>query len=246
MWDVGVDEAGRGPVLGPLVVAACAIPSSDVPMLVGMGVKDSKDLSAKRRQEIEVWFEEQSIRRGWKKCVVKCTPERIDMALQSDGLNWMEVRAFGESIVGLEIQAGLNITNDACDVNPERFTQRISNQLPSWPWVGSAMNSFHKADENFPIVSMASILAKEERDRCIASLAKEIGQSIGSGYPADPNTKNALHLLIDDNGMHNDVRWGWATATRFWSNNCKGDAPVRGTTRTTQQSLFDHDDASIS
>jgi len=246
MWEVGVDEAGRGPVLGPLVVAACAIPSSDIPMLIEMGVKDSKDLSAKRRHELELWFEEQSSKRGWKKSLVNCTPERIDMALQSDGLNWLEVRAFGESIIGLQIETSLNITNDACDVNAERFTQRISNQLPSWPWLDSTMNSFHKADENFAIVSMASILAKEERDRCIQHLASEVGQSIGSGYPSDPNTKNALHLLIDNDGMHHDVRWGWATATRFWSNNCRGDPPVRGQSSTVQQSLFDHDDASIS
>lgn len=246
MWEVGVDEAGRGPVLGPLVVAACAVPASDICMLTDMGVKDSKDLSAKKRNELESWFDEQSHVRGWKKSVVNCTPERIDMALLSDGLNWLEVRAFSEAIVGLELQASLNITNDACDVNAERFNQRISNRLPSWPWDDSGMNSYHKADENFAVVSMASILAKEERDRCIVELAKNIGQSVGSGYPSDPNTKNALHLLINNEGMHNDVRWGWATATRFWSNNCNGDVPVRGMSRTIQRSLFDQDDASIS
>ena len=246
MWEIGVDEAGRGPVLGPLVVASCAIPREDIPLLKEIGVKDSKYLSSKRRKEIEEWFNEQSQTRGWKKFLVNCTPKRIDMALMADGLNWLEVRAFGEALTGLELRERVNITNDACDVNEMRFTQRISEQLQSWPWRDSQMQSFHKADEHYPIVSMASILAKEERDRCIAELASSIGQPIGSGYPSDPNTKKALPLFISDDGIHDDVRWGWATATRFWSENCKGDVPVRGAPRTVQHSLFDQDDASIS
>ena len=246
MWEIGVDEAGRGPVLGPLVVAACAIPTKDIPLLKAIGVKDSKYLSSKRRKEIETWFNEQAEERGWKKSLTNCTPRRIDTALMADGLNWLEVRAFGEALTGLQIRESVNITNDACDVNEQRFTQRISDQLLTWPWKDSQMQSFHKADERFPIVSMASILAKEERDRCIAELAAMIGQSVGSGYPSDPNTKNALHLLISNEGIHEDVRWGWATATRYWNNNCIGDVPVRGAPRTVQHSLFDEDDASIS
>ena len=246
MWEIGVDEAGRGPVLGPLVVAACAVPRKDIPLLKSMGVKDSKYLSSKRRKEIETWFNEQADVRGWKKSLINCTPKRIDMALMADGLNWLEVRAFGEALTALDLRESVNITNDACDVNEQRFTQRISDQLLTWPWENSQMQSFHKADEHFPIVSMASILAKEERDRCIAELSANIGHSVGSGYPSDPNTKNALHLLISDKGIHEDVRWGWATATRYWSNNCTGDVPIRGAPRTVQHSLFDEDDASIS
>ena len=70
MWEIGVDEAGRGPVLGPLVVASCAIPREDIPLLKEIGVKDSKYLSSKRRKEIEAWFNEQSQTRGWKKFLV--------------------------------------------------------------------------------------------------------------------------------------------------------------------------------
>ena len=66
MWTVGVDEAGRGPVIGPLVVGAVALPTADLGMLLQQGVKDSKDLTHKKRNELVNWFHEQSKQRGWK------------------------------------------------------------------------------------------------------------------------------------------------------------------------------------
>ena len=56
MITIGVDEAGRGPVIGPLVVCSVAIPQDDHKLLTDYGVKDSKDLSAAKREEIRQWF----------------------------------------------------------------------------------------------------------------------------------------------------------------------------------------------
>ena len=62
---VGLDEAGRGPVLGPLVVGICSIPKADLPLLEQQGVRDSKELKPARRAEIEAWFQQQSEQEGW-------------------------------------------------------------------------------------------------------------------------------------------------------------------------------------
>lgn len=235
---VGIDEAGRGPVLGPLVIAACGIPEEEYELLIQAGVKDSKDLSPKRRDELEAWFFEQTEHKGWVASIVSCTPERIDLAMLDDGLNWLEVRGFSEAINELPFREDTHILADACDVNPQRFTDRISERIEGWPWSNSTMTSEHKADLNHPIVGMASILAKQERDRQIERLKLETGIEVGSGYPGDPKTKAALQHLINQTGIHDEVRWGWATVRRFWEANRKGDLPVRGQQRTKQQRLF--------
>ena len=95
---VGMDEAGRGPVLGPLVIGICAVPVDAEPLLISMGVKDSKDLSPKKRQRIEAWFWEQCDKEGWFGTTVVIQPERIDQALQQQGLNWLEVEGFQEAL----------------------------------------------------------------------------------------------------------------------------------------------------
>ena len=95
---VGVDEAGRGPVLGPLVVGICCIPAQDEHLLVDAGVKDSKDLSRVRRRELEAWFHDMVVQRGWYGATVSLDAETIDMALQGEGLNWLEVDGFREAL----------------------------------------------------------------------------------------------------------------------------------------------------
>ena len=235
---VGLDEAGRGPVLGPLVVGICAIPETDIALLEEQGVRDSKDLKPARRAEIERWFNQQCSARNWFGTTVTLGAERIDMALQDQGLNMLEVEGFQEAIELLPAKRNVSIMADACDVNADRFTQRIQSGLTDWPWPKSNMSSEHKADSNHLVVAMASILAKEERERSMAWMQERIGQPIGSGYPSDPATKSALDHLCQQAGIDVDVRWGWATIERFWNENRQGDVPRRGQRRTEQQRLF--------
>ena len=243
---IGLDEAGRGPVLGPLVIGVCGIPDGAADLLLSQGVKDSKHLSAKKRHELEQWFHEQPVDDGWFGTTVSIQPETIDHALQNQGLNWLEVDGFREAILELPRRSQLHIVADACDVNAERFTQRITDGLAGWPWKESTMMSEHKADERHPVVSMASILAKEERDRAMRAMSERIGFNLGSGYPADPATKASLDRLVLQCGIDEQVRWGWATVERFWKENRSGDVPVRGVQRTKQQRLFQEDASRIS
>lgn len=243
---VGIDEAGRGPVLGPLVFGICSVPISDEHLLMEQGVKDSKMLSRKKRQDIEQWFWSEGKKRGWYGTTISHSPERIDLALQDKGLNWLEVEGFREALHALPVQTDLSVIADACDVNAERFTQRICDGLDGWPWPNTTLTSEHKADDNHLIVAMASILAKEERDRAVARLGETTGVVVGSGYPSDPTTKQALHHLCTQETIHDGVRWGWATTERFWKNHREGDVPVRGHLRTVQRTLFEDDSTRIS
>ena len=209
---IGVDEAGRGPVIGPLVVCAFASKSQD--LLKELGVKDSKFLSKKKRNEL---FE---ILSKMKHSVIICSPERIDI---SPNLNSLEVELFAEALA--EMPEG-SIMLDACDVNEERFAQNVSKLSER------ECSAEHKADENHPEVSAASIVAKVTRDRIIDQLKEEIGFDIGSGYPSDPKTKLAVAELVKGELPHDCLRWSWKTV----ENAMGRTPPLRKDSR--QQTLF--------
>ena len=235
----GVDEAGRGPVLGPLVIAACAVPLSDVPLLVEAGVRDSKLLTAAKRASLAEWFTSQQRERAWRSHTVVIDADEIDVALAQDGLNWLEVRGFARAIEGLGVTRDLHVVADACDVNAERFTQRITERLDGWPWPNANLDSEHKADTNHPVVAMASVLAKHRRDQAMTAMAERVGFPVGSGYPSDPTTVAALDRLIGHDAIDADVRWSWATVQRHWAQRYPGSPPVRGQPHRIQRTLFD-------
>jgi ribonuclease HII len=239
MIEIGIDEAGRGPVIGPLVVCSVAIPKSDIEQLTDIGVKDSKDLSAKKREEIKTWFLKNCEIRGWSFSLVYCLPERIDSAVYNKGLNILETELFAESVNGLNVKTktAVTITCDACDVDEKRFSRRVSQLIEGWPWRQSVLNSYHKADENYPIVGMASILAKQARDSAIREIEAEIGYPIGSGYPSDKKTIHAVRKMIGDK-PHEQLRWSWSTVKRIWHETHNSELPKRDIKDGNQTTLF--------
>ena len=226
---IGVDEAGRGPVLGPLVVGLLSIPKEDEHMLEEQCIEDSKHLSHAKRKKHYEWLNQQADERGWYVDTIICQPNRIDDAVYAKGLNILEVDLFSAILNRhhREFQQDLEILLDACDVNEDRFCNRISERLNGWPWLKTSMIAEHKADTNHRIVGGASILAKVVRDMEIERIAKEVGISIGSGYPSDPNTVKSLPHLIKEDGIHDDIRWSWATVKRFWLKNYSTPLPKR-------------------
>ena len=242
---VGIDEAGRGPVLGPLVVGILSIPKEDEYLLEEQRIEDSKHLSHAKRKLHYDWLNQQVIERGWYVDTIICKPNRIDNAVYAKGLNILEVDLFS-SILNRHhrsFKQKLEILLDACDVNEERFRNRISERLNDWPWMQTTMVAEHKADTNHRIVGGASILAKVVRDMEIERIALEVGKPVGSGYPSDPNTVKALPDLIKENGIHNDIRWSWATVKRFWLKNYSTPLPKRERSGPT---LFSNDDEATS
>ena len=174
---IGVDEAGRGSVIGPLVV--CAFASISQTHLKGLGVKDSEDLSKKKRDELFDILSEMPHN------VVICSPERIDNSLN---LNDLEVDLFAEA---LAIMPEGEIMLDACDVNADRFARNVSSK--------SNLNCIaeHKADENHPEVSAASIIAKVTRDRAVEQLSEEMGIDLAKNWRAY-SREARIHIYVSN------------------------------------------------
>lgn len=239
MLEIGIDEAGRGPVIGPLVVCSVAIPHSDVKLLSDVGVKDSKDLSADKRAEIQDWFFRQCKQRGWLYSIISCDAKRVDNAVYGSGLNVLETELFAESVNDLNLKkdTNVNIICDACDVDAVRFTRRVSQLIDMWPWGNSQISSFHKADENYPIVGMASIIAKQARDAAIELIQQGVDYPIGSGYPSDKVTIEAVRMMIGEI-PHDHLRWSWSTVKRIWDEKFDHEMPTRLVASGQQKKLF--------
>ena len=202
----GADEAGRGPVIGPLVVAAVMV--EDDLSLRELGVRDSKLLSPARREELY-----DRIMAIAKVETSMATPEEIDSRGEGS-LNELEVQHFAAVIDRL---APHKVYVDAADVVAERFGQNISALLRCRP----DMVSCHRADVLYPVVSAASIIAKVTRDRAVRSICEELGENVGSGYPTDPVTKTFLERWTRDHGnLPPHTRRSWATARKLHST-CK-------------------------
>ncbi|MHA1733324.1 MAG: ribonuclease HII [Promethearchaeota archaeon] len=198
----GIDEAGRGPVIGPMVVCGIAFPEEDLDWLVEIGVRDSKRLSPSRRESLAEILTERCT--GYR--VVEVPASEIDSTrARGVSLNDLEVEKFAE-IVG-QLAADIYYL-DAADVNADRFGRRV---LDSSGREGVEVVSEHKADDKYAIVGAASIVAKTLRDREIEKLAREVGE-VGSGYPSDPKTKAFLDSYFREHGSFPDwVRRSWKT-----------------------------------
>src|SRR5438874_1617242 len=159
----GVDEAGRGPVLGPLVVAAVLV--EDQEPLRELGVKDSKLLSPKKREALEPRIRE--LARGVETLVV--TPEDLNRRMPRTNLNQIEAAAFATLLRRLQPKEAIV---DACDVNAQRFGRNVARRMRM---PACAIRAEHEADLNHPVVAAASIVAKVLRDRLMAEISAEHG-----------------------------------------------------------------------
>ncbi len=203
----GVDDAGRGSVIGPLAIAGISLEEKDLPKLVDLGVKDSKLLSPKKREELSYQIRELAIQYH----TVLLSPAEIDRVVETGKrlhkLNRLEAHAMARVIAVLKPDI---VYVDASDVLPDRFKNHIAENLS----FSLEIISEHKADLKYPIVSAASILAKVERDRMLSQLQKKYG-NLGCGYPSDSNTIKFLECWIRKFGSYPDfVRKSWKPAKR--------------------------------
>ena len=181
---LGIDEAGRGPVIGPMVIAGVSIDEKDIDKLKKLGVKDSKLLSPKQREDM---FDKIiSIVKKYKSIITP--PEEIDSALRSESLNlnWLEAIKSAEIINFLNPEKAII---DCPSNNIMAYKNFLKKHLKDKK---TELVLEHKADFKYPIVSAASIIAKVTRDNEIKKIQKKIREPIGSGYPSDPVTINFL------------------------------------------------------
>ncbi len=223
------------------MVCSLCIPSEHSVILEEIGVKDSKTLSSKKRDAIYTRISELAESHGWGVGVVICEPSRIDYNSINSDLNSLEVELFAEA---MEISTSHHPSGvlkvDACDVNAERFGQRLSRKLGR-PWKEWKIESKHRMDSIDVVTSASSIIAKVKRDSIVSSLSERLGMEIGSGYPSDPKTKIAVRELVSGPLPHECLRWSWKTVSRAWGELHGTPIPIRseGGIITSQSTLED-------
>lgn len=179
----GVDEAGKGSVLGPMVIAAVGVSSENV--FTEVEVADSKLLSPRVRERLYI-----TIRKRFRVATVRIDAHEIDEIRTGMTMNACVARAHAQAIDKLSPAIAYV---DACDVNAFRYADMVKSHLEK----RCEIVSEHNADRTFKVVSAASIVAKVTRDRAITALSKKYGE-IGSGYPSDPVTIAFLSAYIDE------------------------------------------------
>tara|TARA_B100001027_G_scaffold4146_1_gene2721 strand:- start:439 stop:1191 length:753 start_codon:yes stop_codon:yes gene_type:complete len=226
-YSIGVDEAGRGPVIGPLIVCAMSIPSNDYNILREIGARDSKALSKTKRESLYKLIDEEAIERGWNIEIVECEPFRIDHNNTVSNLNELEVTLFSEAIENCKHNGDFgSIFLDACDVDQERFGNNVKSKLGR-SWSDWRIISEHSMDSSNSLVAASSIVAKVTRDYAMQELSNEIGIDLGSGYPSDTKTKSSINELISGKKPHDCLRWTWSTVQRAWEEMHGTSVPIR-------------------
>lgn len=206
----GVDEAGRGCVIGPMAIAGVLVDEEGLIKLIELGVRDSKALSPETREQLASHI--RTIALAYR--VVLVQPEEIDKAVARRALNKLEARVMANIICELCPDV---VYVDASDVIEERFASLICACLPKD--LDVHVIAEHEADAKYPVVSAASILAKVERDKAISELKQEIDVDFGSGYPTDPKTIAFLEEWCRRHKcLPSFVRKSWRTAKKVMTN----------------------------
>ena len=191
----GVDEAGKGPVLGSMFAAAVRAPAEALPD----GIDDSKRLADERREELAARLRaDDRVAVG----LAEITPTRID-----DGnMNDLTVAAHAEALSAV-VEAGDAGLCDAGDVDADRFAARVAERVDADVTVAAE----HGADGADDLVGAASVVAKSARERHVAALREEYG-AVGSGYPSDPTTREFLRDHVESRGeLPACARASWST-----------------------------------
>ena len=204
---LGIDDAGRGPVIGPMVLAGCLLNEEAEKELKKLGVKDSKQLTQKRREFLSEKIKESA--ETFEIVVIK--PLEID-GQNHDGVKLNEVEAFACAKIINKINKGFNkikVVIDCPSVNIAKWKDFLKTKIENLS--NLEVSCEHKADQNHVSVSAASILAKCIREKEMDLLKEKYGSEIGSGYCHDPLTckflENHAHKFKDD-GI---IRQTWST-----------------------------------
>jgi ribonuclease HII len=205
MLKLGIDDAGRGPVIGPMVLAGCLIDEEIEKEFKKLGVKDSKQLTPKRREFLAEKIREMAETFE----VVIVSPEEIDNKSLGN-LNQLEAIKMAEVIN--KINKGykkISVVVDCPSTNITNWKDFLKMKIENLS--NLEISCEHKADQNHISVSAASILAKSVREKEMDKLKEKYGKEIGSGYTSDPTTCKFLEKNIETHKDEGIFRKTWAT-----------------------------------
>jgi ribonuclease HII len=211
-WILGIDDAGRGPVIGPMVLAGCLIDSKTEKEFKKIGIKDSKQLTQKRRE----FFAEKIKEMAETFEIVLASPEEID-GKNHDGVNLNALEAIKMAQVINRINKGygkIKVIIDCPSVGIEKWRDFLKTKIDNLSNLEVICE--HKADVNHIAVSAASVLAKCVREIEMGKLKEKYGNEIGSGYCSDPLTKKFLEKYSKVHKDDGIFRKTWGT----WKNLC--------------------------
>ncbi len=203
---LGIDDAGRGPVIGPMVLAGILIDKKEEDTLKDLGVKDSKLLLPTKRNQIGEKLKD------FKYHIEITQPIEID---ESPNLNHLEAIKMAMIINKLtkDETEKTKVIIDCPSVNIKSWQEFLEKLIEKKQNLEILCE--HKADLNHVVVSAASILAKEKREKEMAELREKIKIDLGSGYPGDPKTKEFLEKSWDNNTHKEIIRHSWQTVKKL-------------------------------
>ncbi|KAJ1740915.1 hypothetical protein LPJ78_003749 [Coemansia sp. RSA 989] len=217
---LGVDEAGRGPVLGPMVYATCFCRESYYSTLTQMGFADSKQLNETQREELFDRLQTEQTHVGWS---IRCiSPQDISHCMLRRTKYSLNALAHDATIQLIRdvLEKGIRVTKVFIDTvgPPQSYQKKLQELFP-----GIDIVVAKKADSLYPIVSAASICAKVTRDAHLnhwvfaePGMQKMLSMAYGSGYPSDPNTTKWLRDSVDlVFGYPGIIRFSWSTCTKL-------------------------------
>ena len=205
---LGIDDAGRGPVLGPMTLAGVIINEFEESKIKALNAKDSKLLSPVQRKKIA-----ESLKPAFTHHIVTSSPKQID---NSSNLNYLEAEKTAQIINHLtkDLNEKVKVIVDCPSVNIQAWSNDVQQLLKNPNRI--ILSCEHKADANHPIVGAASILAKESREEEIYKLKQEYKIDFGSGYPADPKTKKFIQKNFDNKKYEKIIRFSWNTVKKLF------------------------------
>jgi len=209
---IGIDDAGRGPVIGPMILAGILIDKKDEPLLKELGVKDSKKLTPEKRQEIVTHLKK------YKYHVEFTSAEEIDSRTKI-GINLNKIEAIkAANIINAltkELNEKVKVVIDCPSPNTKAWKGTVTGYLSKQSLEVIELFCEHKADVNHLSCSAASIIAKTTRDNEVEKIKQEIGIDFGSGYCSDPLTCKFLQehsKQFEEKGI---IRKSWDTWTQL-------------------------------
>lgn len=196
----GIDENGRGSIIGPLVITAFLIEDEKVEELEKIGVKDSKKLEKKEREKI---FEKLIEIGKFHQKIISATEINYYLLQKSLNLNELEIIKMAELIN----ETSAEIYYIDAPFNPSKFKRTLSSLIKR----NVEIIAEHKLDEKNLVVASASIIGKVIRDREIEKIKSIISFDFGSGYVSDKKTKEFIEKSIRERKDYDFIRKSWIT-----------------------------------
>lgn len=204
---LGIDEAGRGPVIGSMFVGGFKVDEDKLEELEELGVKDSKKLSDKKRERLAEKLPELG-----EVILKEVTASEIDELREVMTLNEIEIQGFIDVIKKSDADI---IYLDLPEPNAERFVNKLKAELPE-KYADRKFVAEHGADDEYPVVSAASIMAKSAREEHVKELHRKYGYDFKSGYPHDQPTREFLKEYAEEKGeLPKETRRSWSTADKI-------------------------------